>query len=309
MRMTQLLAILSLVSLFDVVLLFDLGWSKSHKKILMSEVEALTFYNKKITTRRRSSPVPQLNCIGGCSSGYKPETASCVNMDFDGYDAQWDCRADMPSEYSFGNINVSCEGYDYPDDPYILARSCGLSYSLKKDGCRNYNADSSYSYSSSSTDLFDTVVWFVMVGLVCYVIYKVCTKNRQSGPSDSNYNQPPLCHSPFSPAETKFQLEEVASDTQSYNQVLCSFDKKTREEVESEPRNWTISSDGNILLPKFSPKLDEKSWDRHITREEVESDPRNWTISSDGNTLLPKFLQKKVGSGILQPVNVNHGGG
>lgn len=33
----------------------------------------------------------------------------------------------MDDDYRFGNVEVSCEGYDYPDDPYILAGSCGVS--------------------------------------------------------------------------------------------------------------------------------------------------------------------------------------
>ena len=28
--------------------------------------------------------------------------------------------------YQFGRIQVTCEGYDYPDDPYILKGSCGV---------------------------------------------------------------------------------------------------------------------------------------------------------------------------------------
>ena len=33
----------------------------------------------------------------------------------------------MDKRYKFGRITVSCEGYDYPDDPYILHGSCGVS--------------------------------------------------------------------------------------------------------------------------------------------------------------------------------------
>ena len=33
----------------------------------------------------------------------------------------------MDSGYQFGRIQVSCEGYDYPDDPYVLRGSCGVS--------------------------------------------------------------------------------------------------------------------------------------------------------------------------------------
>ena len=44
----------------------------------------------------------------------------------------------MDVNYRFGHVQVVCEGYDsfivlkvgydYPDDPYILAGSCGLEY-------------------------------------------------------------------------------------------------------------------------------------------------------------------------------------
>lgn len=33
----------------------------------------------------------------------------------------------MDEAYQFGQIQVSCEGYDYPDDPYVLKGSCGVS--------------------------------------------------------------------------------------------------------------------------------------------------------------------------------------
>ena len=39
---------------------------------------------------------------------------------------QWECKADMDSRYRFGDIAVNCEGYNYPDDPYILKGSCGV---------------------------------------------------------------------------------------------------------------------------------------------------------------------------------------
>jgi SOCE-associated regulatory factor of calcium homoeostasis len=36
----------------------------------------------------------------------------------------------MDNAYRFGQIAVSCEGYDYSDDPYILRGSCGVSHLL-----------------------------------------------------------------------------------------------------------------------------------------------------------------------------------
>ena len=46
------------------------------------------------------------------------------------FPVQWECKTDMDSAYRFGRIQVSCEGYEYPDDPYILRGSCGVSLIL-----------------------------------------------------------------------------------------------------------------------------------------------------------------------------------
>lgn len=43
---------------------------------------------------------------------------------------QWECKADMDNAYRFGRIEVSCEGFNHPDDAYILKGSCGLEYTL-----------------------------------------------------------------------------------------------------------------------------------------------------------------------------------
>lgn len=37
----------------------------------------------------------------------------------------------MDNAYRFGRIEVSCEGFNHPDDPYILGGSCGLEYTLE----------------------------------------------------------------------------------------------------------------------------------------------------------------------------------
>lgn len=55
----------------------------------------------------------------------------------------------MDNEYRFGKISVSCEGYDYAEDNYVLAGSCGLEYTidLTKGGSQqksNTNSGNSY---------------------------------------------------------------------------------------------------------------------------------------------------------------------
>ena len=42
-----------------------------------------------MTTGRRSSPVPQLNCIGGTAAkAFKPDVVQCKNVGTDGIDVQ-----------------------------------------------------------------------------------------------------------------------------------------------------------------------------------------------------------------------------
>ena len=49
----------------------------------------------------------------------------------DGFDVQWKCEADLDSSVRFGSTDVTCEGYDYPEDPFVLKGSCGLEYGLE----------------------------------------------------------------------------------------------------------------------------------------------------------------------------------
>jgi len=100
--------------------------------VLLSDVQTLTLHNGRMTTGRRSSPVPQATSIGGTAQGqYTPSSIQCTNKGWDGVDAQWECKADLDNAYRFGETTVVCEGYDYPDDPYILAGSCGVEYTLE----------------------------------------------------------------------------------------------------------------------------------------------------------------------------------
>ena len=92
--------------------------------------ETLTYFNLASSfLGRRSSPVPQLKCVGGSAQGhFNPQAVQCYNRGFDGQDVQWECKADMDNLYRFGSVEVICEGYDYPDDPYILkgTKMCSL---------------------------------------------------------------------------------------------------------------------------------------------------------------------------------------
>lgn len=184
--------------------------SSSQDRVLLEKVSAITLEEGKMTNARRSSPIPQLECVGGSAGchSYHPRVVQCRNVGFDGYDVQWQCTADMDAAYRFGRVEVSCEGYDNPDDPYILRGSCGLRYEIdlteegKQRGQRgqyhdNQHGDSYYtdnSYNRSSGFGWGKLIGFVIMGCVIYWMLKVCcgvgrrtTSTAHSTSSSSQY--------------------------------------------------------------------------------------------------------------------------
>ncbi|XP_028999558.1 store-operated calcium entry-associated regulatory factor [Betta splendens] len=114
--------------------------------VLLRDVQVLTLYKGHYTTGRRSSPVLQLQCVGGsagCSS-FVPDVVQCQNKGWDGVDVQWECKTDMDNAFRFGRVEVSCEGYSHSADPYVLKGSCGLEYTLEltAEGRRSSHAGS-----------------------------------------------------------------------------------------------------------------------------------------------------------------------
>jgi len=91
----------------------------------------ITLQKHEYTRGRRVSPIPQLQCVGGSAQNrleFLPSTVQCQQVAHSG---QWKCEAELDQSVKFGKISVSCEGYDYPDDPYVLRDSCGLKYELE----------------------------------------------------------------------------------------------------------------------------------------------------------------------------------
>jgi len=99
-------------------------------KIKLTDVKTITLSKGQMTTARRSSPIPQLRCHGHLCR-FAPETVQAYNKGTDGIDVQWKFDADLPGTLAFAaGSDVNCEGWDYPNDPYVLVGSCGLTYSL-----------------------------------------------------------------------------------------------------------------------------------------------------------------------------------
>lgn len=109
------------------------GPQQAPDAVLLTGVRALTFRSGAWTTGRRSAPEPQLVCAGSPDRALEPSVVQCTNVGTnDAGDVEWRCEADLDSSVQFDRLSVSCEGYAYPEDPYVLVGSCGLTYSLRR---------------------------------------------------------------------------------------------------------------------------------------------------------------------------------
>jgi hypothetical protein len=158
-----------------LILLLCLVASVGATKVKLSDIKAITLTAGQYTTGRRSSPVLQLQCRGHLCN-HAPDTVQCINRGSDGLDAQWNCEGDLPKWCSFANADVNCEGYDYPNDPYILAGSCGMSYRLTGTPPRTHHD----SGSATSTG-FGTLLLLVGLLLLC------CHNTRGNRPYPTAY--------------------------------------------------------------------------------------------------------------------------
>lgn len=160
-------------------------FAQMYKKVKLKDVDVLTLYQGKMTNGRRSSPIPQLQCRGGSAgcSAFVPDVVQCYNKGSDGLEIQWKCKTEMPMEYKFGKIQVSCEGYDYPEDPYVLAGSCGLEYTIDRTGVNsnksksNNGGNTGYStngwnngksYTDEESSNFGLLVFICIVGFIIF---------------------------------------------------------------------------------------------------------------------------------------------
>ncbi|KAF2404619.1 hypothetical protein EJ06DRAFT_535767 [Trichodelitschia bisporula] len=156
-------------------------------RVLLSNVKTLTLRKDATTAHRRVPPIPQLTCIGGSARGlYEPDVIRCTNAgsDYSPDNVQWTCKASLPPEFKLGATDVICEGYDGPDDPYILKGSCGLEYRLvlteageEKYGHRRDDGSESEMTSPWAGYIF----WALFVGVLCWMIYRAVWGERAPG--------------------------------------------------------------------------------------------------------------------------------
>ncbi|KAK7463566.1 hypothetical protein VKT23_006912 [Stygiomarasmius scandens] len=158
-------------------------------RVKLSSINALTFYAGEQTAFRRTEPLPQLVCIGKPCRLYQPEVVRCRNIGGQGTEVDWKCEADLPEALRFGKVQVSCEGWSGPGDPYVLKDSCSLEYRLVEVPAGLRKSDSDFP-KTKDTDVWNTVFMVIWVAVLLFILYaflKSCFQPRDH----SSRNQRP----------------------------------------------------------------------------------------------------------------------
>lgn len=147
--------------------------------VLLSKVSAITVRAGKQTTSRRVSPVPQLQCVGRSTicKLYSIDVMRCTNegADYDENNVQWSCKTSLPEEFKLGSTDVTCEGYESSEDPYVLKGSCSVEYRLlltekgeERYGTQNHPLSFS---TSKSGNVGETLAGFVFMSVFFLVLF------------------------------------------------------------------------------------------------------------------------------------------
>ena len=154
---------------------------KPKNAVLLSNVKSLTLRMNSKTSHRRVSAIPQLKCIGGNARGlYEIDVMRCTNQgsDYDDENIQWSCTANLPADFKLGSTDVICEGYDSPQDPYVLKGSCGVEYSLvltekgeEKYGRRGEGMFSEFKRGINSGNVLFCSVFAAVTGWILYSMW------------------------------------------------------------------------------------------------------------------------------------------
>lgn len=151
------------------------GSFKERDKVLYKDLGTLYFSPGEKTRARRTYSVPQLVCMKGCHYP-QPKVVQCTNTGWDGSSNLWKCKSDLDSNYMLDNVEIVCEGYNSPDDPYVTVGSCSLEYSIKpKKGSGGGFGDSG-------------IIFIIFCLLLIFILYKTCLSPSEEVRQNSTTN-------------------------------------------------------------------------------------------------------------------------
>ncbi|KAF7308604.1 hypothetical protein HMN09_00709700 [Mycena chlorophos] len=145
-------------------------------RVELASIRALTFYKDSLTEARRTSPIEQLTCVGKPCKLFQPDVVRCESLGGSKTDVDWKCTADLPDALRFGRVEVSCEGWSAPGDPYVLKGSCGLQYHLVQVPSKLRDSDSDnmlgHNRNSNRSDkILRHLFMVVFVAVLGYIVY------------------------------------------------------------------------------------------------------------------------------------------
>ena len=82
-------------------------------RVELAKIRALTFYKDEKTASARTSPLPQLVCVGKPCKLYQPEVVRCVSLGGTGTDVDWKVSlvqarsSDLPFLRGLTNADIS----------------------------------------------------------------------------------------------------------------------------------------------------------------------------------------------------------
>ncbi|KAI0249807.1 hypothetical protein BJV78DRAFT_1223596 [Lactifluus subvellereus] len=141
-------------------------------RVKLADISALTLYNDEPTLSRRNQPIPQLICKGKACKAFTPDVIRCVNLGGEGTDVDWKCETDLPESLRLGRVQVSCEGWSGPGDPYVLKGSCSLEYRLQEVS-NVFRSSASHISSAARWSTSEWVTLCLCIGFLAFVLYKL----------------------------------------------------------------------------------------------------------------------------------------
>lgn len=168
-------------------------------RIALDKIPALTFYRDALTKARRTPPIPQLVCTGKPCKLYQPEVVRCANLGGSGVDVDWKCEADLPSSLRFGKVEVSCEGWSGPGDPYVMKGSCSLEYQLVElpsslrdnGGSSMFGGVTRFFRNLDASGMVFMAVWLVVLALLAYSFVNSCLCRHYPSTGNTRRVNPP----------------------------------------------------------------------------------------------------------------------
>lgn len=157
-------------------------------RVELAKIKSLQFYKDSYTAARRTSALPQAVCVGRPCKLFQPDVVRCVSLGGTGTEVDWKCEADLPDSLRFGRVEVSCEGWSRPGDPYVLKGSCSLEYRLVQipDSLRTSDSPIFSPKDYDWASIVFWIVWLAFIALILYSVFLSCRNNRNSSAASSN---------------------------------------------------------------------------------------------------------------------------